>query len=215
MSISSVTGNNWYISSALAGSDGSENEKSPLEIMVEEKKDSQSGSGQQAISPDRKQLQAYTNAGNALSRLRESGTAITRESVAAELQRKELEFQLVVSSSLKSLGIDENIEFKIAMDSSGNIIVNSSHPDKDRVQEFFDSTPSLADEFKNIESLRNLSKSMSGSPLSMVNLRRSIQLENLSSYFEGMEQAAQSYSPLILAYSKSSIRSLTGINISV
>ncbi len=209
MSISSIVGNKGY--SALL--DNSNNEQNLLDKLAEEKAKSKTGSNESIVSPGRKQLRAYTSTGDALASLKENGIPITRESVATEIERRELQFQLLVSSSLKALGIDEDIEFKITLDDNGKIIVNSSHEDKDKVQNFFDSTPELAEKFKNLESLKNLSKSMERTPVSMTSLRKSIQLENMDSFFRGMEQA--SYSSLILSYSKSSILSLAGIDMSV
>ena len=216
MSITSINGNGyWYTPAALLDKDSNGSEQSRVDSLLGGKSEEQDSPVKQAISPGRRQVQAYANAGSALAALRENGTAITRESVAAELERRELEFELLVSSSLKAMGIDEKIEFKLGLDSSGKLIVNSAHPDRERVQAFFDNTPALADKVKDIESLRNLSRSMESSPVSMISLRRSLQLENLNAFFEGLEKTEQSYGSLILSYSNSSLTALTGLNINV
>ena len=62
----------------------------------------------------------------------------------------------------------------------------------------------------------NLQKNMQNSQgADMANIRRSIQLENMDAYFQGLQENQGSSSPLILAYSKNSILAMSGIDLSV
>lgn len=216
MSISSIANSILY-NSELLSTTSNTGEESPLEKLIAEKNGTGSSTTDEtALSPGRKLLRAASGASEALAGLKEKGLAVTLDNVEQEIQRKETEFQLLVETSLKALGVDEDIEFKIALDENGKIVVNSSHEDKNKVQNFFDNTPALADEFKNIESLKNLQKNMQNSQgADMANIRRSIQLENMDAYFQGLQESQGSSNPLILAYSKNSILAMSGIDLSV
>lgn len=215
MSVSSVTGSLLYNSELLNGTSKQE-EDNLLDKLTKEKSEQNKAAEEVGASPGRKLLRAASGASDALADLKAKGVPVTLKNVNQEIQKKESEFQLLVAASLKALGVDEDIEFKIALDENGKIIVNSSHEDKDKVQNFFDNTPELGDEFKKIESLRNLRKNMETSrSMDVTSIRKSVQLENIGAYFQGMEQGGDSFSPLILAYSKSSIMAMAGVNLSV
>lgn len=216
MSISSIANSILYNSELLSTTSNTD-EESPLEKLIAERNGTSSSTTDETVlSPGRKLLRASSSASEALATLKANGLAVTQENVEQEIEQKETEFQLLVKTSLKALGVDEDIEFKIALDENGKIVVNSSHEDKSKVQNFFDNTPALADEFKSIESLKNLQKNMQDSRgVDATSIRRSIQLENMDAYFQGLEEGQSSSSPLILAYSKNSIMAMAGINLSV
>ena len=212
MSIDSIVNNSWYTSPLL--DNNKEEEESLLEQLAGERSKKNTETAE-ALSPGRKLLQAASEASDAISSMRQNGTPITKEGVDSEIQRKEMEFQMIVSASLRALGVDEDIEFKIALDENGNLVAEGDHPDIDKVQKFFDENPELAEEFKSIESLKNFRKNMDTAPMSSTSLRRSLQLENMNAYFQGMEEGQNSYSPLIMSYANNSLLALSGINLSV
>lgn len=212
MSINSVD-SILYNSELLNGTNKKEDE-SLLEQLAKQK--SEQTTEEAILSPGRKLLQSATSASEALAEMKKNGIPVNQQNVAQEIERKETEFQLLVATSLKALGVDEDIEFKIALDENGKIIVNSSHEDKDKVQNFFDNNPELADAFKGIESLKNLQKNMENSrSMDTTSIRKSVQLENMNAYFQGIEQGQDAFGPLILAYSKTSIMAMAGVNLSV
>ena len=173
-------------------------------------------SKQQAISPGRKLLQAATEASRALEGLREKGIPIKSGDIAEEASRMESDYQLKIKVALKALGVDEDIEFKLGLDKSGKVVVNAEHADKDTVQAFFDANPELSEELKDIEALKNLQKTMTNNSkgMSAVDIKRSIQLENMNAFYSGLN-GDDSYSSLIMSYTKNSISALAGINVKV
>jgi len=212
MSINSI-GSTLYNSELLNGTNKKEDE-SLLDQLANQK--SGQATDESALSPGRRLLQSASGASEALAEMKKNGVPVNLQNVDQEIQKKEAEFQLLVATSLKALGIDEDIEFKIALDENGNIIVNSSHEEKDKVQNFFDNNPELTDVFKGIESLKNLQKNMQNSrSTDTASIKRSVQMENMNAYFQGIEQGQDAYGPLILAYSKTSILAMAGINMNV
>lgn len=212
MSIDSIVNNARYNSALLGSNTTEESDKIAEELRKEKGKETVK---EKDVSPGRKVLKAFNKAEAAINYCRNKGLPINSSSIEEESLKMEATFQLKVKASLKLLGVDENIEFKLALDASGKIVVNTDHPDKDKVQNFFDNTPGLADEFKNIQDLKNLknvmqeSKGMTGSQI-----RSSIQADHLHTFLNGMDKN-ESYSPLILSYGKSKLTSLAGINLSV
>lgn len=215
-SITSIV-NQYSLQNSLVNESSSEETNESLSAKLRKDiEDKAEKTKQQAISPGRKLLQAATEASRALEALREKGIPIKAADISEEASRMEEEFQLKIKVALKALGVDENIEFKLGLNKSGKIVVNADHADKDAVQAFFDANPKLSEELKDIESLKNLQKTMSNNSkgMSTVDIRRSIQLENMNAFYSGLNND-DSYSSLIMSYTKSSISALSGINVKV
>lgn len=212
-SINNAINNALYNSPLLSNTN--KNEESLVEQMKNQKNKSEEIK-EAMLSPGRRMSRAASNASEAIAELQAKGISINKESIAAEVKQRESDFQVLVSGYLKALGVDEEIEFKVALDGNGKIIVNTSHGDKDKVQQFFDNNPELSDEFKNIESLKNLQKSMeTNQSMNQADIRRNIQLENLDAFFQGMDSGNDTGTPLIMAYGKNSILALAGVNLNV
>lgn len=213
MSVNSITNDILYNSALLNGTKN--NEESLLEELASQKEKTEE-TKEAMLSPGRKLTRATSNASEALAELEAKGITVNRKNIASEIEQREAEFKLAVAASLKALGVDENIEFKLSLNEKGDIIVNTSNADKNKVQQFFDNNPAFSEEFKKIESLKNLHKNMESSQgMSQTGIRRSIQLENADVYLQGLSNGNDSYSPLILAYSKNSMVALAGVNINV
>lgn len=215
-SINSIV-NQYSLQNSLVNESSSEESNESLSARLKkEKEDKTAQVKQQALSPGKKLLQAATEASRALEGLKEKGIPIKSADIAKEASRMEEEYQLKIKVALKTLGVDEDIEFKLGLGKSGKIVVNAEHEDKDLVQSFFDANPELSEELKDIEALKNLQKTMTGNSkeMSTVDIRRSIQLENMHAFYSGLG-GDDSYSSLIMSYTKSSISALAGVNIKV
>ena len=216
MSISSVV-NQYTYQSSLLNETNSENETDSLIARLKKEKEGEAEeTQQQSLSPGRKLLQAATNATRALEALKEKGIPVKSGDIAEEAARMEEEFQLKIKLALKTMGVDEDIEFVLGLDEAGKIVVNADHEDKDLVQAFFNANPELSEELSDIEALKNLHKTMTNNSkgMSSVDIRKSIQLENLDAFYSGFE-SDDGYSSLLMAYTKNSISALAGLNLKV
>ena len=177
--------------------------------------------GSKPLSPGRRLLSASASAKEALEQMRARGVAINKENIASELQTLEEGFQAKVKLGLKAIGVDEKADFKVGLDESGKIIVNSEHADKDKIQKYFDDNPDLADLFKNIEALKNLKQVMveNASKANPIEIRKSIQMESIDALLSGFDgkggNSSSLFSPLILSYGNNSLSSFKGLNLKV
>lgn len=225
MSISSIQ-NPYYTPSALLDNSEKSDEYNETSRLIKETQEKNaakdtSKTGSKPLSPGRRLLSASANAKEAIEQMRSRGVAINKENIAKELQTMEEGFQAMVKLGLKALGVDEKADFKVGVDESGKIIVNSEHADKDKIQKYFDDNPELADLFKNIEGLKNLKQVMveNSSKANPIEIRKSIQMESIDALFSAFDNNSNSssslFSPLILSYGNNSLSSFSGLNLKV
>lgn len=225
MSISSIQNPYYTPSPLLDNSEKSDenNEASRLAKEAQEKNSAKNTAktGSKPLSPGRRLLSASASAKEALEQMRARGVAINKENIASELQTLEEGFQAKVKLGLKAIGVDEKADFKVGLDESGKIIVNSEHADKDKIQKYFDDNPDLADLFKNIEALKNLKQVMveNASKANPIEIRKSIQMESIDALLNGFDgkggNSSSLFSPLILSYGNNSLSSFKGLNLKV
>jgi hypothetical protein len=113
--------------------------------------------------------------------------------------RKKLEndFALAVRSDMKEMGLDENMQFTLVVDASGNIQVLSDHEDKAVLKAYFADNPEMVDVFKHIQALSNIKKTQQkeaqlGNPLAK-DSKISLQAEALTAFFDTLEGSGTDY----------------------
>lgn len=89
-----------------------------------------------------------------------------------------------ILEKMNNSGIDPDINFQLTMDEDGNLVVISDHPDKDKVQKFFDEHPELAKKYEQIQALANLDSARKAMQISPSAMRKRIQVESLASWWD-------------------------------
>lgn len=159
--------------------------------------------------PDKEKIQQYFDehpevAGQIREQLEEMGLeygdvhlamgtdgAVTAENVVTEdIQKLQQYFNENLShgknilEKMNNSGIDPDINFQLTMDEDGNLVVISDHPDKDKVQKFFDEHPELAKKYEQIQALANLDSARKAMQISPSAMRKRIQVESLASWWD-------------------------------
>ncbi|CAK7009157.1 MAG: hypothetical protein DELT_00371 [Desulfovibrio sp.] len=127
----------------------------------------------------------------------EGYTSFTFSDIEDYRQKLEADFAAAVKSDLAEMGVDEDIEFTLVLDASGNIQVISDHEDKAAVEAYFADNPEMVEVFEHIQALSNLKKSQQkaaslGNSLAK-DLKISLQGEALNAFFDATESSTSDY----------------------
>lgn len=125
---------------------------------------------------------------------------ITFTDVENYREKLEDEFSSTVKEDLLKLGVDPDVEFTLVTDSSGKLTVVSSHPDKAKIQKYFDSNPKMAEKFETIQALSNFKKA-ADSPLvrdwdTMRDIKKGLQAQALEIFFAAAQDAGAGFSSM-------------------
>ncbi|MBD5417577.1 MAG: hypothetical protein HDR50_07960 [Desulfovibrio sp.] len=116
-----------------------------------------------------------------------------------------------LATGLDSLGIDPNINFSIQIGDDGSLTVVSDHPDRDKVQRFFDENPELVKKYRQIETLSGIDDARKAMQLAPSDMRKRIQIESMASWWADSGSASSYFG----AYSGGNLSVLSGLNLSV
>ena len=116
-----------------------------------------------------------------------------------------------LATGLDSLGIDPNINFSIQIGDDGSLTVVSDHPDRDKVQRFFDENPELVKKYRQIETLSGIDDARKAMQLAPSDMRKRIQIESMASWWADSGSASSYFG----AYSGGNLSLLSGLNLSV
>lgn len=116
-----------------------------------------------------------------------------------------------IYSALNSLGVDKNISFNIQVNPDGSVTIVSDHPDRDKVQKFFDDNPELIKKFRQIETLAGIDDARKAMQLSPSEMRKRVQIESMVSWWAGSNTAASYFGN----YNSGSLSLLSGLNLTV
>lgn len=154
----------------------------------------------------------------ALDAMKKEGyTSFTFSDIEDYRQKLEADFSAAVKSDLKEMGVGEDIEFTLVLDSSGNLQVISDSKDKAAVEAYFKDNPKMGDVFKHIQALSNLKKTQQkaaslGNPLAR-DLKVSLQAEALTAFFDATEGTGTDYFSQIANFGTNGTTSyLLGLN---
>lgn len=114
-------------------------------------------------------------------------------------------------AALSSLGIDPNISFAIQFDDAGKLNIISDHPDRDKIQKFFEDNPELIKKYKQIEALAGIEDARKAMQISPSAMRKRIQIESMASWWAGSDSASSYFGQ----YSDNSLSLLAGLNLNV
>jgi len=100
--------------------------------------------------------------------------------INAYREQMELEFADKIRKDFELLGVDPKITFQLKENGKGVLTVSSDHPDKDKVQKYFDDHPELVKQYREIQALANLEAARSRMDINPAELKKRLQIENMS-----------------------------------
>lgn len=116
-----------------------------------------------------------------------------------------------IYSSLGDLGIDAKADFSIQLNSDGSINIISDHPDRDKIQQFFESNPELIKLYKQIETLAGVEDARKALQISPVEMRKRIQIESMSAWWAESGNSSSYFG----RYDDGALSLLSGLNMRV
>lgn len=116
-----------------------------------------------------------------------------------------------IATGLDGLSVDQNISFSLQIDADGNLKVISDHPDRDKVQRFFDENPELVKKYRQIETLSGIDDARKAMQISPSAMRKRIQIESMASWWADSGSASSFFG----AYSDGNLSLMSGLNMSV
>jgi hypothetical protein len=79
--------------------------------------------------------------------------------------------------------VDPDIRFQLKENEKGGLTVGSDHPDKDKVQKYFDDHPELVGKYREIQMLANLEAARQRMEINPAELKKRLQIENMSAWW--------------------------------
>lgn len=165
-----------------------------------------SGSGASLYTSTMASTKGQASLSKALAAIKsEKGSdRITFDDVEAYRNKLEEDFSAKLKEDLLKLGVDPDVEFTLVTDSSGRLNVVSDHPDKAKIQQYFDANPGMAEQFETIQSLSNFKRSAESPQVrdwdSMRELKKGLQAQAIEIFF-ATAQEATGFSPMYADYS--------------
>ncbi len=117
-----------------------------------------------------------------------------------------------IYSALANQGIDPDIAFTISFDENGALNIISDHPDRDKIQKFFEDNPELIKKYKQIEALAGIDDARKAMQISPNEMRKRIQIESLAVAWWSDSGNSNSY---FGQYSNNNLSLLAGLNLNV
>ena len=116
-----------------------------------------------------------------------------------------------ISSGLKNLCVDADVQFTLQVNTDGTVTVISDSADKAKIQQFFDSNPSLVKQYEQVEALSGLEDARKAMQISPSEMRKRIQVESIAAWWSDSGNANSYFGN----YSNGSMDVLAGLNRSV
>lgn len=116
-----------------------------------------------------------------------------------------------LATGLDALRVDPNINFSIQIDEDGAFTVVSDHPDREKVQRFFNENPELVKKYRQIETLSGIDDARKAMQLAPSDMRKRIQIESLAAWWADSGNANSYFG----AYSGGNVSMFSGLNLSV
>ena len=121
-------------------------------------------------------------------------------------QQMEEEYAKKIAEDFENLGIDSKVSFQLKENTAGGLVVSTSHPDRDKIQKYFDDNPEMVEQYNEIQALANLDAARKSMDIQPAELKKRIQIENMSVWWESEGSSS------IMNMSSSGINWFSGIN---
>ena len=112
------------------------------------------------------------------------GSQVSFASLQKYREGLEASFSETVRKDLLALGVDKDIEFRLASDGQGGVSVVSNHADKAKVEKYFKDNPDMVAKFNDIQALTGLDQARKAQQISPAALRTRIQMESMALWFD-------------------------------
>lgn len=109
---------------------------------------------------------------------------VTFGQISAYKEKLEKEYGDKLKTDLEKLGVDKDIKFQLKLGKDGRMEVISDHPDKAKVQKYFDDNPDMVKKYKEIQSLADLDSARKNMQMNPTDLRKRIQVESLAAWWD-------------------------------
>ncbi|MCL2123093.1 MAG: hypothetical protein FWH34_03280 [Desulfovibrionaceae bacterium] len=130
--------------------------------------------------------------------------------INAYREQIEQEYAEQLRKDFALLGVDPKISFQLKENDKGGLTVGSEHPDKDKVQKYFDEHPELVEKFKEIQILANLEAARTQMDIHPAELKKRLQIENMSAWWN-----AEGDSGSIMSSSSAGTSWFSGLDVTV
>ena len=125
-------------------------------------------------------------------------------------EQMEQEFAERLRKDFELLGVDPDIVFQVKENEKGGLTVSSDHPDKGKVQKYFDEHPELVKQYQEIQALANLEAARNRMDINPAELKKRLQIENMSAWWD-----AESNASSIMNVSSGGTSWFSGVNTTV
>jgi hypothetical protein len=121
---------------------------------------------------------------------------VTFGQIEAYRRQLEEEYADKLKKDFELLGIDPNVNFQLKANEKGGLTVGGSHPDRDKVQKYFDDNPDMTEKYSEIQILADLEAARKKADISPAELKKRLQVENMAVWWntEGGASSIMSYS---------------------
>lgn len=109
---------------------------------------------------------------------------VTFGQITAYKDKLEKEYGDKLKKDLEALGVDKDIKFQLKLDKDGRMEVISDHPDKDKVQKYFNDNPDMVKKYKEIQSLADLDSARKAMQVDPTEMRKRIQVESMAAWWD-------------------------------
>ena len=103
--------------------------------------------------------------------------------ISAYREQMEQEYAEQIRKDFALLGVDPKIAFQLKENEKGGLTVSANHPDRDKVQKYFDDNPELVKKYKEIQTLANLEAARTRMDVNPAELKKRLQIENMSAWW--------------------------------
>ena len=103
--------------------------------------------------------------------------------INAYREQMEQEYAEQLRKDFALLGVDPGISFQLKENEKGGLTVSANHPDRDKIQKYFDDHPALVKQYKEIQTLANLEAARSRMDINPAELKKRLQIENMSAWW--------------------------------
>ncbi len=110
-----------------------------------------------------------------------------------------------IKSRMENMSIDPNVDFRLTV-TDGKVVVNSSHPDADKVQALLDSNEELTKAYLQVDALAGLEGARKSMQIDPTSLRKRIEMESLSAWWDTVGTSS------IGAFSTGNLTTFSGVN---
>jgi hypothetical protein len=125
-------------------------------------------------------------------------------------EQLEQEYADQLKKDFELMGVDPDIRFQLKENEKGGLTVSSDHPDKDKIQKYFDDHPELVSQYKEIQTLANLEAARQRMDINPAELKKRLQIENMSAWWD-----AASGGTSIMSLSSGGTSWFSGVNATV